>query len=212
MAITTVFERENFLQLPDSLCQQWGLTDDHDLYASIHDGDISLTKERRKNTVAVVGVFLGRGIFLPDHLAKSAGLWIGCGVSLSLENDVLTLRSTNEAFLFSPATKKMIWENKLGREFSGGGNSTILSEKDIYMLLLLENWDADLIARLSKKSNLLQTLWERLADDEKLYDFFCDRVQHFMAECAAELSREKVARQKTKSPLQFCVEREHIYK
>ena len=40
MTVIALLERENFLQVPDSLCGEWGVTDDRDIYRSTTSSSI----------------------------------------------------------------------------------------------------------------------------------------------------------------------------
>ena len=133
---------------------------------------------------------------MPSDLAESMGFQAGLDVFLILEDDVLILRKTNKVSLHSPVTRAAIWGNKIKKEYrerSERGVSAILGDEDVYMLLLLGEWNPELIACLLKKPDLLEILWDKLTDDEELYSFFCKRVQHFLLECANEATPRDVA-------------------
>ena len=177
MTFTTTFDRENFLRLPDALYEAWGI-EDEDLYAEVRGSEIFLHKNRAKNTVTVVGVFLHSGLSLSPYLIKTAGLRFGHEVVLTLEDDVLCITNTKAIALDSPIVRKALLEKKLQRELAestGSNNATLL--EDIYFIIAYSDWDAEVADSLLRMPDLLYNVALMLGNDDIFSDFYEKRVR-----------------------------------
>ena len=85
------------------------------------------------------------------------------------------------------ASKKEILELKLQIELESP--SELFSRsflEDIYSILTLSEWSEDLLLRLIKTPNLLQTIARTIHNDDIFSAFFEQRIRELILELAAE--------------------------
>lgn len=203
MTTIATLQRNNFIKLPADLLNKWAIEDDYDLYAFFHNWDLCIGKQKTGGTIAPIGFFVDAGISLPPELVTLMGFQAGDEICLTLkENDILMLRKNPTVAMESSVVQNLIWKRKLKREFrenaqNGTPPLAILNEENLYMFLTVEEWNPEFIAALSKKPELLVSLWEKLISDDELHDFFGERVRVAMANCRSELFNAELAQRET---------------
>ena len=189
--VTSVLGKDNYVTIPDSLCEEWVLMNTDFLYASMRRGALFITKEKRINTAALEILRLNKtilpfenivlastfGFYLPDYLVKALKIKVGSEVLFTLDEDRLWLSRSKEIFVFSRERTALRLVDKLTREFEEAQASqygikySVLME-DIYMFLLLGNWDDATARALLEKPTPMQDLLLLLRNDEEFDKFF----------------------------------------
>jgi len=190
LTVTAVLESGNFLRLPESLCTQWGLEDDINVYVSMRDKEMCLTKAKQAwmvDTVRIIDAYC----ILPKHLTAILGIKCGSHVSLTLEDDMVTLNRSKIIPLRTQPTIAERLESKLWREFldckttPAGERYQILLE-DVLMFLILTEWDDTTAESLLEKPYPLKDLVMRFRGDEEYDDFFEKKIKELTLLYAAE--------------------------
>ena len=178
LKVTSVLESEYCVQLPEILCTNWELDADAELYASVSNGKLLITKERQKSTVVIIPLSVEMGIIIPEFLFHALNLQIGGHITLTLNDEVLTLSGSNIIDFHSTAQL----EKKLEREFKALverpiGKRYFMMLEDVMNFLIYNELEDELVAGLLNKPNPLLEIAFMVRDDEELGDIIDARIK-----------------------------------
>jgi len=181
LTVTSVLEREDALKLPEYLCAQWGIEDGVHLHAAMRGKILCLAKTKQARSVATIRV-IDSHIILTKNLVEVLGMRRGSHVSLTLEDDTLTLYRSKIIPLHSEASNTEKLMRKLERELESCRISSISMRyqaliEDIYMFLILNKWSEATIESLLEKPYPLRDLIMKLHNDEEFDEFFENKMK-----------------------------------
>ena len=112
---TSYLKEENFLRLPEPLCNQWNISENINLYARMDNGRLILSKKEHIHA-AKFEVTSEHGIILTDYFVKALGLKPGVCITLTLVNDTVILSRGFLSFFIHNDENKMT-RNKYLKEY-----------------------------------------------------------------------------------------------
>jgi len=187
LKVTSILESEYYVQLPEVLCSSWELDADTELYASISDGKLWITKTRQKSTVVIIPLSINMGIIIPEFLIQTLNLQTGSKITLTLNEDIVTLSGSN--IINFDLTKEL--ETKLTRELEIAQNGVLAKQyhmylEDIFILLTHSELDDEVIEGLLRKPDPLVEIIFKIRDDDELNDYIDKRILEKAREYALE--------------------------
>ena len=186
LKVTSVLQSENYIQFPEALYTEWKIQEESDLYISIDKNNLILSKAKC-NHAAIIRVYVGFGIILPELYVRTMGIQIGSEVSLTLDDDTVVIHKGNVVHLFSASSNKDKLIAKLNREFdTNQGSNNIWLYEDIHMFLILNEWDDTVIDNLLTKENILKELAFKLRNDDEFDEFFEKKMKELTLLYASE--------------------------
>lgn len=179
LMVTSLMDRENYMEFPMPLCEQWCIEEGQRLYISVNKNEAVLSKTQKRNAFHV-NICVGLGIFIPSELAKKLNFRRNSEMVLTLQDDVVTVsrgKVTNLGF-----TDKEKFENKVRVELDKAKEWTTDAKtmEDICMFLILSTWDKEVIEKLIDKPNLLEKLAAELYEDDEYQEFFDRKLRELI--------------------------------
>jgi len=197
----STLEENNFLNLPEQLCEQWNVETGDTLYAYIANKRLILTKEPNRIASSVV-VIPGFFIILPEYLVETMNFHMDCKVSLTLEDNIVIVSKQRILYLYSPNHKptseedddetfklelKDILRIKVEHELDAYKDHVSTSDymqilTDIGMHISFAAWTDDQIEIMLRQKNLLKELAWKFLDDTEYNELFYKKIPQFVSE------------------------------
>ena len=189
LSFARIFEFDNFLRFSEQLRKAWGLTEGDRLYVTLENETLLYRKDKQEHSISVE-IEPGFGIRVcRDHL-KALNIRTGDPVSLTLAGDVLKLRRRCQIIHFSSGESAACLMEKLSTDLDESSSSrygirySALLE-DIYMFLILNNWDSSTVRSLLEKKSPLRDLVRKLRSDDEFNRFFQSKMQELVTDYLA---------------------------
>jgi len=187
LKVTSFLENEYYVQLPEILCTSWELDADSELYASISDGKLWITKTKQRKSAVIIPLTVDMGIIIPEYLVQVLNFQTGYQITLTLNEDIVII-SGNSKINLSLAAEL---ETKLARELEIAQSGVLgrlywMYLEDVYNLLTHSKLDDEVIEGLLIKPNPLIEIIYKIREDDELNDYIDNRILEKAREYAFE--------------------------